>query len=190
MCVERVVFGHWQEVTDDTVRCIYCGSTHVARKSKKPRLKKYYDTAGKLQTVEVYRYYCRNPECDKGSFISLPPGLVPYSPYRTQVHLLAVQMYGWGRSTYRCTGQALAVANMTTYRWVSAWGYALLPVAALRSTASEAVFGVLKSSGVVGIDDTSLAPSAEVRAGAQERQTGGEDAAMDVCVSGRRRPHL
>ena len=34
---------------------------------------------------------------------------------------------------------------MTTYRWVSAWGYALLPVAAL--------FGVVKSSGVVGVDE-------------------------------------
>ncbi len=56
LCVERVVFGHWQEVTDDSVRCLYCGSTHVVRKSKKPRLKKYYDAAGKLQTVEVYRY--------------------------------------------------------------------------------------------------------------------------------------
>ncbi len=58
LCVERVVFGHWQEVTDDSVRCLYCGSTHVVRKSKKPRLKKYYDAAGKLQTVEVYRYRC------------------------------------------------------------------------------------------------------------------------------------
>jgi len=34
---------------------------------------------------------------------------------------------------------------MTAYRWVSAWGYQLLPVAAL--------FGVVKSSGVVGVDE-------------------------------------
>jgi hypothetical protein len=34
---------------------------------------------------------------------------------------------------------------MTVYRWVSAWGYELLPVAAL--------FGVIKSSGVVGVDE-------------------------------------
>ena len=53
-------------------------------------------------------------------------------------------MYAWGYSTYRRTGTALGVASMTTYRWVSAWGYELLPVAAL--------FGVVKSSGVVGID--------------------------------------
>jgi hypothetical protein len=95
--------------------------------------------------VEVYRYYCRNPQCDKGSFTNLPPGLVPYSRYRTEAHLLAMQMYAWGYSTYRRTGAALGVASMTAYRWVSAWGYALLPVAAL--------FGVVKSSGVVGVDE-------------------------------------
>ena len=50
-----------------------------------------------------------------------------------------------GYSTYRRTGQTLGIKSMTVYRWVSAWGYELLPVAAL--------FGVLKSSGVVGIDE-------------------------------------
>lgn len=145
MRVERVVFGHWEEISDGTVRCIYCGSSHVVRKSRQPRLKKYYDSEGNLQTVEVYRYYCRNPLCGKGSFTNLPPGLVPYSPYRAEVHLLAMQMYAWGYSTYRRTGTALGVTSMTAYRWVSAWGYELLPVAAL--------FGVVRSSGVVGIDE-------------------------------------
>jgi len=42
-------------------------------------------------------------------------------------------MYGWGYSTYRRTGQALGVSSMTVYFWVSAWGYELLPVAALRN---------------------------------------------------------
>jgi hypothetical protein len=143
--VERVVFGHWEAVTDGTVRCIYCGSSDVVRKSRQPRLKRYYDAEGNLQTVEVYRYYCRNPQCDKGSFTHLPPGLVPYSRYRTEAHLLAVQMDAWGYSTYRRTRAALDVTSMTVYRWVSAWGYALLPVAAL--------FGVVKSSGVVGVDE-------------------------------------
>jgi len=145
MRVERVVFGHWEEITDGTVRCPYCGSTQVVRKSRKPRLKKYYDAEGNLRTIEVYRYYCRNPLCDKKTFTNLPPGLVPYSRHRVETHLLAVQMYAWGYSTYRRTGQALGVAGMTVYRWVSAWGYELLPVAAL--------FGVVKSSGVVGIDE-------------------------------------
>jgi len=162
MRVERLVFGHWEMVTDGSVHCIYCGSTHVVRKSRQPRLKKYYDQEGNLQTVEVYRYYCRNPECDKGSFTHLPPGLVPYSRYRVEVHLLALQMYGWGYSTYRRTAMALGVAEMTVYRWVSAWGYALLPVAAL--------FGVVKSSGVVGVDEKYvLVPKNEKPAGKMRR---------------------
>jgi transposase-like protein/transposase len=143
--VEQVLFGEWQAMDDGQVRCIYCGSTHVVRKSKRPRLKKYYDAEGQLQTVAVYRYYCRNPLCDKETFTNLPAGLVLYSPYRTEVKLRAVQMYAWGYSTYRRTGQALGVKSMTVYRWVSAWGYELLPVAAL--------FGVVKSSGVVGVDE-------------------------------------
>jgi transposase-like protein len=162
LSVERVVFGQWQEVSEETVHCIYCGSTHIVRKSKKARRKKYYDAQGELQTIDVYRYYCRNPECDKGSFTYLPPGLVPYSPYRTEVHLQAIQMYGWARSTYRCTAQALGVTNRTAYRWVSAWGYALLPVAAL--------FGVVKSSGVVGIDEKYvLVPKNDKPAGKMRR---------------------
>jgi transposase-like protein len=39
----------------------------------------------------------------------------------------------------------MGVATMTTYRWVSAFGAELLPVAAL--------FGVVKCSGVVGVDE-------------------------------------
>lgn len=143
--VEQVLFGQWQTVTDEQVRCIYCGSTHVVRKSRKPRRKKYYDAQGQVQLVAVYRYYCRNQACDKGSFTHLPPGLVPYSAYRTETKLLALQMYTWGYSTYRRTGQALGLKSMTIYRWVSAWGDDLLPVAAL--------FGVVKSSGVVGVDE-------------------------------------
>jgi transposase-like protein len=145
MRVEQVLFGEWQAVTDRQVHCIYCGSTHVVRKSKKPRWKKYYDAEGKLQQVAVYRYYCRNPHCDKGSFTHLPAGLVPHSRYRTDFKLHAVQMYAWGYSTYRRTGQALGVKSATVYRWVSAWGYNLLPMAAL--------FGVVRSSGVVGVDE-------------------------------------
>jgi transposase-like protein len=143
--VEQVLFGQGQAVTDPQVRCIYCGSTHVVRKSNQPRLKKYYDAQGQGQTIAVYRYYCRNRACAKGSFIHLPPGLTPYSPYRTETKLLALQMYGWGYSTYRRTGQALGVSSMTVYFWVSAWGHELLPVAAL--------FGLVKSSGVVGVDE-------------------------------------
>ncbi len=37
------------------------------------------------------------------------------------------------------------MASLTAWRWVSAWSHDLLPVAAL--------FSVLKSSGVVGVDE-------------------------------------
>jgi transposase-like protein len=120
--VEQVLFGQGQAVTDERVRCTYCGSTHVVRKSNQPRLKKYYDAQGQVQTVEVYRYYCRNRACDKGSFTNLPLGLTPYSPYRTETKLLACQMYGWGYSTYRRTAQALGVSSMTVYVWVRGLG--------------------------------------------------------------------
>jgi len=150
--VEQVLLGPWQVVGDpqaasgcDQVHCPACGSREVKRKGHKPRLKKYYDAAHQVQQVAVYRYFCCNPQCQTQTFTDMPVGLLPYSPYRTEAHLLALQMYAWGYSTYRRTGTALGVASLTAWRWVSAWGYSLLPVAAL--------FGVLKSSGVVGVDE-------------------------------------
>ena len=112
--------------------------------------------------MAVYRYYCRNAQCAQGSFTNLPPGLVPYSRYRTEVHLLAVQLYAWGYSTYRRTGTALGVTSLTAWRWVSAWGAALLPVAAL--------CGVVRSSGVVGVDEKYvLVPKNDKPAGKMRR---------------------
>jgi transposase-like protein len=143
--VEQVLFGAWHVVEDDTIHCPVCNSTHIVRKSRKPRMKRFYDAEGNLQEVAVYRYYCRNQACSRGSFTHLPPGLVPYSRHRLEVHLLAVQAYAWGYSTYRRVGQTLQVSETTIYRWVSAWGHGLLPVAAL--------FGLVRSSGVVGVDE-------------------------------------
>ena len=143
--VKHVLFGDWQMVEDDTIRCPECGSTQIGRKSRKGRMKKFYDTEGNLQEVGVYRYYCRNQACPRKSFTHLPPGLVPYSRHRLEVHLLAGQAYAWGYSTYRRVGQTLQVSEMTIYRWVSAWGQNLLPAAA--------IFGVVRSSGVVGVDE-------------------------------------
>jgi transposase-like protein len=143
--LEHILFGHWEPLADDTVRCIYCGSTDVSRKSKKPRLKRYVDQQGKEQTVEVYRYYCHNAACKYKTFTNLPPNLLPHSKWTLDHHLAALQLYEWSHSVYRCTGQLLGVSKMTVYRWVSGFGYELLPVAAL--------FGVVRSSGVVGIDE-------------------------------------
>ena len=115
------------------------------RKSRKGRMKKFYDAQGNLQEVAVYRYYCRNQACARGSFTHFPLGLVPYSRHRLEVHLLAVQAYAWSYSTYRRAGQVLQVSETTIYRWVSAWGHNLLPVAA--------IFGIVRSSGVMGVDE-------------------------------------
>jgi transposase-like protein len=143
--VERLLFGRWEMVDDGQVRCTYCGTRDVSRKSRKPRLKKYMDEQGELQTVPVYRYYCHNPACKYKTFTNLPPNLVPYSKWTVEHHLAALQTYEWAHSIYRCTGQMLGVSKMTAYRWVSGFGYQLLPVAAL--------FGMVRSSGVVGIDE-------------------------------------
>jgi transposase-like protein len=143
--VEWLLFGPWEALEDDSIRCIYCGSTQVGRKSSQPRVKHFLDEHGREQTLAVYRYYCHNPACDKGSFTALPPGLVPYSRHRLEVHALAVQGYAWSRSTYRRVADGLGITTQTCYRWVSAFGHDLLPVAAL--------FGVVKSSGVVGVDE-------------------------------------
>jgi len=162
--VEQVLLGShaWETVTGERVRCPYCGSEQVGRKTATPRLKKYYDEQGQLREMAVYRYYCRNPHCRHHSFTNLPPGLVPYSRYRTELHLLAVQMYAWGYATYRRTGTALGVAGLTVWRWVSVWGYDLLPVAAL--------FGVVRSSGVVGVDEKYvLVPKNDKPAGEMQR---------------------
>jgi transposase-like protein len=145
MRVERVIFGEWETVSDGKVRCPYCGSDHVARKSKQPRLKWYYDEQGQLQSLEVYRFYCRNKKCTHGSFTNLPPGLVLYSRYRLDLHLQTLQAYTWGQSKYRLVATSLGVSSQTAYRWVTAFGEGLLPVAAL--------FGVVKSSGAMGVDE-------------------------------------
>jgi hypothetical protein len=160
--VERLLFGSWEEVTDDTVRCPQCGTAAIGRKSGRPRLKKYWDEQHQLQEVAVYRYYCHNPACAVKTFTHLPPGLVPYSRQRLEVHTLALQAYAWGYSVYRRVGPALGVRAVTVYRWVSAWGHDLLPVAAL--------FGLVRCSGVVGVDEKYvLVPKNDKPAGPNRR---------------------
>jgi transposase-like protein len=143
--LKQVLFAPSLEVPAAGVCCPTCGSSHVGRKGLKGRPKRFVDAQGQQQVMEVYRYRCHNPACSRKSFTLFPPGLLPYSPWKAEVHLLALQMYAWGYSTYRRTAAALGVTGMTAYRWVSAFGEQLLPVAAL--------FGVLRSSGVVGVDE-------------------------------------
>lgn len=144
--LEQLLYGQKEVVsTSETIRCTYCGQTNIAPKSKKARLKRFYTTQGDIQTVPVYRYYCHNEACSKESFTHFPEGLVPYSPYRAQIQLLAVQLVAWARVNYRHTATIIQVAPITIYRWCLACGNQLLPIATL--------FGVVRSTGILCIDE-------------------------------------
>jgi transposase-like protein len=143
--VEHWLFGAWQLVDDGTVRCPHCGSEHVARKTRKPRLKAYLDEPGRRQTVEVYRYYCQNPDCPFKTFTNLPPGLMAHSVWTLDARLKALELYTGLRTNYRSAANALGVAPSTLYHWLDQFGAEPLQVAAL--------FGLVRSSGVVGIDE-------------------------------------
>ena len=143
--IKWILFASEAPQEEDVVRCIYCGCPSDRRKGLKPRTKRYKDERGKEQTVEVYRYYCDNPDCPYGSFTHFPLGLLPYSPYPLDMRLKVVQMYALGRSSYRRTALAFGIPSGRAYQWVSTLGEELLPVAAL--------FGVVRSSGVIGVDE-------------------------------------
>ena len=127
------------------VRCTYCGSDQVAPKSKQPRLKTVYDADGDAHPTEVLRYYCHNPACAYRSFTHFPPGVLPHSAYPVQVRLLALEVYVGLLSTYRRSARVLGVKASTVYGWL----VTLSPSA----TALAAYLGVIRTSGVIGIDD-------------------------------------
>jgi transposase-like protein len=143
--VEHLLFGYWQPLEEGSVGCIYCGSAQVALKSRKPRLKAYLDEHGQRQTVEVYRYYCQNPDCPYQTFTNLPPGLMPHSVWSLDARLRALELYAGLRTTYRASAAALGVSPATLYHWLARFGQQPLQVAAL--------FGLVRTSGVVGIDE-------------------------------------
>jgi hypothetical protein len=143
--VKWILFAAETESEDGSACCTYCASSQVRRKSKKPRSKRYRDEHGEWQSVDVCRYYCDNTDCSYGSFTHFPRGLLPHSPYPLEMRLTAVQLYAWGGVTYRRTAVSLGIKSGQAYRWVKAFGQELLPMAAL--------FGVVRSSGVVGVDE-------------------------------------
>jgi transposase-like protein len=143
--LEHRLFGWWQDVADGSVRCPHCLGTRVGRKSRQGRPKRFYDAEGQLWVIEVNRYYCQNRSCPYGSFTDLPVGLLPYSCWSRAWQRLALQEYAWARGTYRGVARQLGVSGATAYRWVEGFGQGVLPVAAL--------FGLVRSSGVVGIDE-------------------------------------
>jgi len=90
--VEHWLFGAWELVEDGSVRCPYCGSDHVAVKSKQPRDKVYLDAHGERQKVAVYRYYCKNPDCSYQTFTNLPPGVIAHSVWTLDARLKALEL--------------------------------------------------------------------------------------------------
>lgn len=143
--LQQVLCGDWEHLETGKIECPHCGSEQVRRKSRKGRPKRYYDAEGQVQTTDVYRYYCQNRACPYRTFTELPPDLLPYSPWRMDMHVLALQAYELGRGSYRRVAAALDISTATAYRWVRQFGGQLVPVAAL--------FGVVRSSGVVGVDE-------------------------------------
>jgi transposase len=143
--LKHALFEPPDQPPDALLRCTYCGSDQVAPKSKKPRRKTVVDAFGETHQVEVLRYYCHNPACPYQTFTHLPPGLLPHSPYPLQVRLLAVEVYENLLSTYRRSARMLGVKASTVYHWVASLSPAALALAAY--------LGVVRTSGVIGIDD-------------------------------------
>jgi hypothetical protein len=128
-----------------SVRCTYCDSDQVAPKSKTPLRKTVINTEGKSQVIEVLRYYCHNPECKRQTFTHFPPGVLPHARYPLQMRLVAVEVYETLLTTYRRSARVFGVKAVTVYHWVAS----LSPAA----TCLAAYLGVVRTSGVVGIDD-------------------------------------
>jgi transposase-like protein len=143
--LEHSLFQPPDQTPDSPVRCTYCNSDQVAPKSQKPRFKSVLDRLGHTQRLPVLRYYCHNPACSFGSFTHLPAGLLPHSPHPIAQRMLGLELYAQLLSTYRRSARLLGVKAPTLYRWL----VALSPAA----QALAAYLGVIRTSGVIGIDD-------------------------------------
>jgi transposase-like protein len=144
--LQRALFGQWEEIDDGPVRCPHCGSSLVSRKENTPRPKKYRDPETRQwRETEGYRCYCLNPDCDRGTFTNYPDGVRLYSSWTADTVIWAVMVYLHLRTTYRRAADVVGVSHVTLWRWAMAVGEQALPIATL--------FGVVRSSGVVGIDE-------------------------------------
>ncbi len=144
--LQNTLFQPLDSLSDTPVRCTYCGSDHVAPKSKTPRFRSVVDpSSGQKQRLPVLRYYCHNLNCAFRSFTHLPPGLLPHSPYPLQTRLLALHVYHNLLSTYRRSARLLGVKAPTLYRWLVSLSHFALTLTAF--------LGVIRTSGVIGLDD-------------------------------------
>jgi transposase-like protein len=144
--LQQALFGQWEEIEDGPVRCPHCGSSLVARKENTPRCKKYrHPETRQWRETEGYRCYCLNPACVYQTFTNYPDGVRLYSSWTVDTVIWAVMVYLHLRTTYRRAADVVGVSHVTLWRWAMAVGEQALPIATL--------FGVVRSSGVVGIDE-------------------------------------
>jgi hypothetical protein len=144
--MQHILFGQWEEVDDDAVRCAHCGSGLVARKENTPCRKKYRDPETReWRQVEGYRYCCLNPSCSFDTFTDYPQQVRLYSAWTVDTVLWGVMVYMHLRTTYRRAADVVGVSSVTLWRWTMAVGEHTLPLAQL--------FGVVRSSGVIGVDE-------------------------------------
>lgn len=148
----------------ESLHCTYCDSPDISRKSAQPRLKRIIDQFGVERCLEVFRYYCHNSACAFQSFTHFPAGVLPHSAYPVQLRLLGVELYVNLLSTYRRSARVLGVKASTLYHWLADLSPAALQLAAY--------LGVVRSSGVVGLDDKWIkvcSPSAVPKHGTHPR---------------------
>ena len=144
--LQQALFGQWEEVDDDSVRCPHCGSSLVARKENTPRSKKYRDPETReWRQVEGYRHYCLDPSCSFGTFTNYPEGVRLHSEWTIDAVLWGVMVYMHLRTTYRRAAEVVGVSHVTLWRWTMVVGEQTLSLATL--------FGVVRSSGVIGVDE-------------------------------------
>jgi hypothetical protein len=167
--LQQVLFGQWEEIDDHAVRCPHCGSGLVARKENTPRSKKYRDPETRAwRQVEGYRHYCLNPSCSCGTFTDYPQQVRLYSEWTVDTMLWGVMVYMHLRTTYRRAADVVGVSSVTLWRWTMVVGEHTLPLAQL--------FGVVRSSGVIGVDEKwVLVPC--------QKTTSRRESASDGCTS-------
>lgn len=161
--LQRALFGQWEDLADGSVQCPHCGGCQVSRKSNQPECKRYRDPqTGEWHTVEGFRYYCRNPACPWRTFTDYPEGVRLYSEWTVETVIWGVTVYMRMRTSYRRAAEAVGVSHVTLWRWAMLVGQQSLPIATL--------FGVVRSSGVVGIDEKwVLVPKNDKPAGKRQR---------------------
>ena len=96
--IRSFCFAHsTNDINEESVLCPVCGSQQVQPKGQKGRTKRYIDSSGQWQEIEVHRYRCQNEECNQRDFTHLPQQLLPHSPYSVGIRLERFA-YPWGTS--------------------------------------------------------------------------------------------